>query len=180
MNAEHEVVERAPVPDWWPAQPLGRVALLTIISLFVYTVVWLWRVTRALGTVWGRFRRPGWRTLGLFVPIYGLVVIWQVFDETRKRLSEVGLRPVMPPWLFFILWFVGGAICRVDNPIACLIGASIGLAALLAAQHDVNRLFETRCPAGRRFAPWRAGDTAITVVFGLIWLAAIVAGGGME
>jgi hypothetical protein len=175
MNAEHEVVEKPAVPDWWPAQPPGRVAILAVASVFiVYLPIWLWRVTRALGTVWGRFRNPGWRTLGLFVPVYGLVLIWQVFDETRKRLSEVGLRPVMPPWLFFTVWFVGMALLRSEDAV-CLLGAAVAAGALAAAQHDVNRLFQTRCRAGRRFAPWRAADWAVAILGGLFWLVMMLA-----
>jgi len=177
-DAKKELVGNLPVPDWWPVQPLGRVALLTILSLFVYLFLWLWRAMRALGVVWGRFRRPGWRMLGLLAPVYGLVVIWEVLDEVRKRLSEVGLSPVAPPWLFLTAWFVCGVACHAENPIACLVGVGFALAVLLGAQRDLNRLFAARHEFDGRCAPWRAADITIAVVFGIIWLAAILAGGG--
>jgi len=63
--------------------PLWKIFVFSIITLGFYNYYWFYRNWRYLREVLGIDIKPGLRTLGLFVPIFGWILIYNQYKDIR-------------------------------------------------------------------------------------------------
>ncbi len=70
------------------AQPSWHLVLLSILTLDLYNIYWFYRNWKHLKIHKNLNISPGWRTLGLFVPIYGIILIYWQFKDIDEILLK--------------------------------------------------------------------------------------------
>jgi|AntDeeMetagen134_2_1112570.scaffolds.fasta_scaffold01695_7 hypothetical protein len=79
----------------------SRVLAYTVLTVGVYGFYWLYSVNKQLKLAYDEEYSPVWRTLGLLVPIYDLLVLWRISDTAAEHVVEDQTGPVL-----FLLWVV--------------------------------------------------------------------------
>lgn len=125
-------------PGIYP-QPIPRLIALSIVTFGLYNIYWFYRSWRQVSLCTGKRMSPGWRTVGLFVPILGLVFVYDLFDDMQKILALKGMRPtIRAGWLLLLL--IGFTLCwRLPDPLSFL--GFLALLPLVIAQSDMNRFW---------------------------------------
>lgn len=82
-------------------RPLIVVAL-TLVTLGIYGVYWFYTTSRDMITVSGRDSHSVLWTLGLFVPMIDLLVLWR-FSRTYSSIT--GAQKPLPVFLLWLVFF---------------------------------------------------------------------------
>jgi len=170
-------------------QPVRHLLLLSLFTFGIYEIYWFYRTWKQLKAHRNLDIRPGWRTVGLFVPIYGIILVYGLFQNIRDFAKEAGRQHYTNPgWLTagyiaasFLSFQLGVAEGETAEPGAVLILAVAGLAAtlfgvwmLLVVQKTLNNYWmeeQQNLPTRARFS---GGETALMVIGGFLWLLYIV------
>jgi hypothetical protein len=136
------------------------VVLLSLVTFGLYLVYWYYKSWRAVRDFTGKSMSPGWRTVGLFVPILGVVFVYDLLDDVRQMLLAKGLRPRIAAGWLLVMLIAFGACWRLPEPAWLL--AQLAVIPLAIAQHDMNRLWSACVPD--RPVRTRLSATEIVVV----------------
>jgi len=102
------------------AQPIWVLVLLMIFTLGTYQIVWFYRNWRDLNEYNNLGISPGWRTIGLFVPILGLILVYGQFNDIRTYANEGGVYDTYPPGWLFLGWLITNIITSYFLPVFSL------------------------------------------------------------
>lgn len=143
------------------AQAPWRLVILSILTLNIYQIYWFYLNWKYLKKHKGLNISPGWRTVGLFVPIYGIILIYRQFRDIRDFAVEVGCKTYSSPgWLTF------GFI------ILCSFGLPISLLAvwpLVEVHRTLNTYWEKEQPELTMRTKFSTGEIVSLVIGGLFW-----------
>lgn len=91
-----------------------RVLAYTIVTIGIYGLYWLYSVNKQLKLEYDEAYNPFWRTVGLLVPVYDLLVLWRISDTAAEHVVEDQSGPVI-----FLLWivFFPGAMYLIQDGI---------------------------------------------------------------
>jgi hypothetical protein len=78
---------------------LGKQILFSVLTLGLYTLYWFHVTHRQLSAGTSADFNPTMRTVGLFVPVYNLVVIWRTSHDAEALVDQDGT-------LLFVLFLV--------------------------------------------------------------------------
>jgi len=173
------VPQAAPQPGAYPAplefsfsQPPLHLALLSLCTIGVYEIYWFYRTWKQLKQQAGDQISPGWRTVGLFVPILNIYLVYKLFDRISDLRLQSGVGPMFAPgWLtaFYLIWCL---TYRLPDP-AWLVSLA-SFVPLLVAQNALNELWGSLQP-GRPVRTWLSvWEIALIVVGALLVLLTIV------
>ena len=158
----------------------NRIILDCILSSGFYWVYWFYltwkQIMKADNS--GRYY-PVWHTLALFVPIYGLFVMYRHFKKIKELEDAIETKhPVSPGsalGLFILASIFWSISASVPNLIATLILDIIGIAiimmVLVSVQGNLNRYWEhvlSKEPAEARIG---VGEVIIVLLGLLFWSA---------
>jgi hypothetical protein len=84
------------------AQTVWHLGLLTIVTFGIYGIYWFYKTWKSIKDYNGADFSPGWRTFGLFIPIYNLVRIDGMFrhDIELIRMKMDGVKFIKRPFLY--------------------------------------------------------------------------------
>lgn len=86
-------------PSAFRDRSLAIQVLLSIVTLGLYIIYW-WHIThKQLDAGTSADVNPTWRTIGLFIPIYGIIVVWRDSHDAEPVTGKDGV-------LIFILFIV--------------------------------------------------------------------------
>jgi len=166
-------------PESWRAgaarlysQPVWHLVALSIATFGLYHLYWFYRSWRQVGEYSGKKLSPGWRTAGLFVPILGIVFVYDLFDDVRQMLAAKGMQPtIRSGWLLVLL--IGFSLCW-RLPDLDLLGF-LAVMPLAIVQADMNRLWAASAPDAQTRKPLTALEIGLLIV-GAIVVALILLG----
>ena len=78
-----------------------RILVYTVLTLGIYAFYWFYSVNKQIKLEYDEEYSPFWRTIGLLVPIYDILVLWRVSDTVTRTVIEDQNGPVI-----FLLWIV--------------------------------------------------------------------------
>lgn len=173
---DDSTIEQAPstkddtVQRFSNAQPLWHLILLSIATLRIYEIYWFYKTWKGIKKYTTASFSPGRRTFGLFIPIYGLVLIDGVFrhDVELLRTAVAGPKLIKRPLLF-------GA-SYVLSPLLSFLGGLAPLPhffplfPLAAFQRCLNQYWEIGQPELPRRTKFSAGEIALLVIGVLCWI----------
>ncbi|MEO0114379.1 MAG: hypothetical protein ABIK93_02760 [candidate division WOR-3 bacterium] len=87
------------VQQYSNAQAPWRFMLLSIVTFNFYRIYWFYRNWKHLKIHKNLKISPGWRTLGLFVPIYHIVLIYDLFRNIRNFARQSNCKTYSSPGL---------------------------------------------------------------------------------
>lgn len=73
--------------------------LFSIVTLSLYWLYWIHVTHKQLARGTDADFNPTWRTIGLFIPIYNLIVIWRTAHDCEAVTDQGGV-------VLFLLWIV--------------------------------------------------------------------------
>lgn len=147
-----ELVATAATPEPVPAtrissaQPPTHLAALSILTLGLYELYWFWRNWRDLRDELGVDVQPGWRTLGLLIPVVNVVLVYDQLRMLREQSDARGVPAEYSPGLvtatFFAIALAGNLTTAVAGSMTTFWPLSLlNVVPLLQVQAALNRLW---------------------------------------
>ncbi|MFB3881671.1 MAG: DUF4234 domain-containing protein [Armatimonadota bacterium] len=164
--------------DWAPraaysyVQPVWHLVLLSIATFGVYPVYWFYKSWQQVGEYTGKAMSPGWRTVGLFVPILGLVFIYDLLTDVSHMLTAKAMKAtVNPGWVLGML--IAGAVCwRLPDPLWLL--GQLAVLPLAIVQSDMNRLWGASIPDKPIRSRLSPAEIAVLVLGGILMVLVLL------
>jgi hypothetical protein len=115
---------------------------------------------------------PGWRTAGLFVPIYGIVLAYEQLRDIRQFSKEAGIdKTYSPGWTLFG-WLILAAFWNLPDPF--WLPALLSVWPLAVVQEVLNLYWgkeQSELPARTKFS---GGQIALLVTGGIMLILALI------
>ena len=185
------------IPQYSNAQAPWRLVLLSILSLGIYDIYWFFRNWKHLKSNKDLNISPGWRTVGLFVPIYNVVLIYRQFRNIRDLARGVGCETYSSPgWLVFVYIFLGPMLGRLVasnmlqqemtsqnvtwfsdlfiSIIGLILLVSPRLYALVVVQEALNNFWGEEQPGLPTRPKFSRGEIALLVIGGIVWILSVI------
>jgi hypothetical protein len=131
-----------------------HLVLLSVLTLGVYEVYWFWRNWRDLRDKTGVDISPAWRTLGLFLPVVNVAMVYQQLRLVSDTAASRGLTPTYSPLLVTAAFF---ALAFAGNLTFAWFVSLLNVLPLVPVQQTLNRLWQLDHPGAQlreRFAPY--------------------------
>ena len=154
------------------AQPVWHFVLLSLFTFSLYHIYWFYRNWKQLRLQEGWDISPGWRTVGIFVPILNIFLIYNQFRHIRDfarvaecdRLFSVGW--ITLGWIFF------NALASLPDPFWFLSFLSIW--PLGVVQGVLNSYWEKQQPELVVRTKLSGGQIALLVIGGIFWIIVLI------
>jgi hypothetical protein len=154
------------------AQPVWHFVLLTIVTFGIYEIYWFYRNWKHLKFHKDLDISPGWRTVGLFVPIYGIVLAYRQLRDIRDFSKEAGVdKTYSPGWILFG-WLILSALCKLPEPFWLLSFLSVW--PLAVVQEVLNSYWEKEQPELPIRIKFSDGEIALLVIGAIILVLALI------
>lgn len=167
---------------------LRRFTVLYLLSFGLYLYYWYYKTLKRLKLAQDLDISPGWRTVGMFVPLLNIYLLYDLFrrvDEAGARSGHIYLRSAWwrrPGWLtvWYFLWpfalsqllgqafmplgeylMTNPAIIWALMPAAALISLLPCVWVLTMVQHNMNVSVRFSTPGAKRQTKTSAGEAAI-------------------
>lgn len=175
------------VQQYSNAQAPWQLILLSIATFGYYAIYWFYRNWKHLKIHKNLNISPGWRTVGLFVPILNFFLIYRQFNYIKHIAREAGTKTYSwPAWLAIaysllkisqgISWsmFHGLSIMKQAEGLYVIGGyllmALLAVGILIIVQITLNRLWKKEQPELRMRTKFSWLEIALLVV-GVCWYA---------
>ncbi|MDP2984428.1 MAG: hypothetical protein Q8O92_14010 [Candidatus Latescibacter sp.] len=171
------------------AQAPWRLVLLSIISFTIYEIYWFYRNWKHLKIQKRLEISPGWRTVGLCIPIYHIFIIYEQFRDIRDSAKQAGCETFSSPgWITFGFIFLSGISLRLSlyqwkltDPGEVLaitvLSLFIDLLAvwiLVVVQKTLNRFWAKEQPDHEMRSKFSGKEIALIVVGVIVWILGII------
>lgn len=154
------------------AQPVWHFVLLSIASLGIYEIVWFYRNWKHLKAHKNLDSRPGWRTVGLFVPIYGIVLAYRQLRDIKDFSMASGIEKSFPPGWVLIGWLFFSALWELPDPFWLLTLLSVWPLAM--AQRVLNFYWGKEQPELRERTRFSGRQIALLIIGFLCWFTVLL------
>lgn len=84
-------------PKYSNAQALWKLALILILTFTLYSFYWFYRNWKHLKIHKNLDISPGWRTVGLFIPILSIFLIYEQLKDIRDLALQAGCKAYSSP-----------------------------------------------------------------------------------
>jgi hypothetical protein len=154
------------------AQSVWHFVLLFLATFSLYQFYWFYRNWKQLRLHEGWDISPGWRTVGLFVPILNIFLIYNQFQHIRgfaraaerDRLFSVG-------WIT-LGWILFNALAYLSDPFWFLSFLSIW--PLGVVQGVLNSYWKKKQPELVVKTKLSGGQIALLVIGGIFWILVLI------
>jgi hypothetical protein len=155
------------------AQPVLRFVLLSFFTLGIFNIYWYYRNWKHLKNFRNVNISPGWKTVGLFIPLVGFVLIYGAHRDYKYLIEEEAVnRKLYPGWIILIL-----IVCAIMTrlPGAYWLLGYLSIIPLAIVQGVLNDLWAKVQPEFPMRTKWRAGEIVL-LIFGILFWVLIVIG----
>lgn len=115
-QATHSALPRSALQQFSNALPVWHFVLLSIVTFGIYEIYWFYRNWKQLKLHKNLDISPGWRTVGLFVPIYGIVLAYRQLRDIRDFSKEAGIDKTYSSGQILFGWLILSALWRLPDP----------------------------------------------------------------
>ncbi|MBM3324526.1 MAG: zinc ribbon domain-containing protein [Calditrichaeota bacterium] len=155
------------------AQPVWQFVLLTIFTFGLYEIRWYYRNWKYLKIHNNLDTRPGWRTVGLFVPILNIVLIILQLRDIRDYARAAGCQKTFSVAGVFIANLLLTLLVFLPTPFHLLCYFSVWPYAIV--QDVFNEYWRKEQPQLMERRRFSGGQVALLILGGLIWLIVLLA-----
>jgi predicted nucleic acid-binding Zn ribbon protein len=153
-------------------QPVWHLILLSVLSFGFYNIYWFYRNWKQLKTHKNLDLSPGWRTLGLFVPLLGLLFIYEQFQDIKKFSEKAGVGMTFSPGSMLLAYMILNALRALPDPYG--IAYLLSFMPLVAVQGILNIYWEIEQPGLARRTFFSAREIVLLVIGGLLFILVII------
>lgn len=177
MNLESQqktnaVLTRSSAQQFSNAQPVLHLVLLSIATLGIYEIYWFYRN-------WKQFKlhknlkiSPLWRTVGLSIPIYGLVLAYRQLRDIRDFAKEAGIAETYSPGWALTGWFVLSFLGGLPGPLWLLSFLSIW--PIVVVQRILNTYWAKEQPGYPVKTKFSRGQIVLLVIGGFLLILIVI------
>jgi len=162
-------------------QPIWNLVLLYVFTFGIYAIYWFYRNWKYMKLHKNIDIKPGWRTVGLFVPIYNIVLIYRQFRDIRDLAREVGCEAYPSPgWLTVGYFFLSGLSLRLSwklpDPYSLLswIPDLLALWIFIIVQKTLNRYWEKEQIGLSERTQFSGKETAVLIIGGIFLILSFI------
>ena len=171
------------------AQAPWRLVLLSFFTFGMYEYYWFYRNWKHLKNHKKLNIRPGWRTAGLFVPIYCVFLGYWQFKDIREYAKKVGCNSFSDPgWLIIGYIFLSNVSTKISwygfeltDPserlaftILEIIFSLLAVWILVTVQKTLNVYWKNEQPELKIRTNFSRGEQILFFMGGIIWILAII------
>lgn len=154
------------------ALPVWKFVLLTVLTFSVYEIIWFNRNWRQLKAHKNLDIRPGLRTAGLFVPIYGLVLIYRQLSDIREFSKGVGLEKLFSPGSILLFWIIFSAAWKAPDPYWLI--SNLSVLPLTVVQGVLNSYWKNEQTGLAVRQGFSGGQIALLVIGAIVWVLVLI------
>ncbi len=181
-------VAESGAPPWRRVRPLWLVGALSVATLNLYALYWIWATWRELKAEWAdASMRPGWHAASILGPVHGVFQYYRHMQAILELARANGVATSFSPLACVLLW-LATTLAGFAVPLLALQGAAVppygALLIVLSqaplvlwAQSTLNHVWLT-LPGGApayRASPWAWPTIAIGTLFQLLPLLGLAA-----
>ncbi len=167
------------------AQPIWHLILLSFLTLAIYNIYWFYRNWKHLKIHKNLDISPGWRTVGLFIPIVSIIFIYEQFKDIRDYAVQKGYKAYSSPGLLSlgyilinILSFLSFSLEDLLGPagifIASVIIYLLGTMLLIVVQKTLNDFWMNEQPGLRMRTNFSSGEIIVLIIGGIFWILVLI------
>lgn len=149
------------------AQPIWHLIILSILTFNIYEIYWFYRNWKQLKEYKSFDISPGWRTVGLFVPIYGLCLVYSQLKDI-KDLSKAEYSPGMFLFVFALI----NVLYRLPDPFWLL--SLFSVLPLAMVQGVLNSYWGIEQLGLQTRTKFSGGEIAILIIGGIIFILGMI------
>lgn len=149
-------------------QPLSHLLLLYVLTFGIYGIYWFYRSWRQIKEHTKATFSPGWRTVGLFIPIYNIWRIYTLFDDVKSLRIKAGFTENPSPGWLTLGYIILAGLSRLPGPWWLLTFLSI--LPLLSIQKALNEYWDKE-QTGRKEKTKFSTKEIVILIIGGIFLA---------
>ncbi|MEE8414153.1 MAG: DUF4234 domain-containing protein, partial [Dehalococcoidales bacterium] len=149
------------------AQPVWHFVLLSIVTFAVYDLYWFYRTWRQLRDQENWDISPGWRLVGLFIPILNLILLYDLFKHIRDFADAENCEVLFSPGLILIGWLLFNALVALPDPYWLITLMSVWPIGVV--QNTLNNYWSQKQPTLIMKTKLSAGQKALLILGGIWW-----------
>lgn len=154
------------------AQPVWQFVLLALITFGIYEIYWFYRNWKHLKFHNNLDISPGWRTVGLFVPILNIVLIYKQFKNIRDFTKEAGCDIHLSPGWITVSYIALGLLANLPDPFWLL--GFLGVVPLAVVQGVLNSYWEKEQSQLVVRKGLSGGQVALLVFGAIFWIIVLI------
>ena len=165
-----EKLEEKPEPtnNFSFKKPLSHLILLYVFTFGIYGIYWFYKTWKQIKEHTKATFSPGWRTVGLFIPIYNIWRIYTLFDDVKSLRIKAGFTENPSPGWLTLGYIVLAGLSRLPDPWWPLTFLSI--LPLLSIQKALNEYWEKEQRDRKEKTKFSTKEIVVLVI-GAIFLA---------
>ena len=184
----NQITESIP-QEFSNVQAPWRVVVLSIVTLGFYNLYWFYRNWEQLKKYKNLDISPGWRTVGLFIPIYNIVIIYKQFRDIRNFAIAAECKAFSSPGYLTFAYVVSYGLVslvtrygwgltdptKIISVTVLYVFISLSAALLLAlVQKTLNAYWEKEQPELRKVSKFTGKETVSLVVGSFWWILILI------
>lgn len=155
-------------------QPLWHFVLLSIITFGLYHVYWFYRNFKYLKVYKNLEISPIMRTVGLYIPILGFFILYDILFKLRDFARDGGVYRLYTPGEIFVGYLISMALYKFLSDPYWIIGLLSGTAVLVMVQRTLNLFWEARQLCIPRRSNYHLfGEFIVAVVVAGLWFSLV-------
>ena len=170
--------ERTARGDYSHAQPIRHLVWLAILSFGLYELYWFYRNWRVIKEHGGHDFSPGWRAVGLFVPIVNVFMVYHMFRLAYVMGDSPDRRPVFTPGRQTLAYFLLVAVSNVPGPFWPL--TFLTVLPMIPVQAALNRYWASEQPDRPVRESFNAAETVILALGALMFMVILFGMAGLS
>lgn len=148
-------------------QPVWQYVLFSVLTFGLYDIYWYYKNWKHLKVVKNLTISPGWRTAGLFVPIWGIYLIYRFHSDYQNLVIENDIDRNINPIVIVIVVIISSLLVKLPGPYSLL--AFINVIALAQVQSVLNRIWLKIQPEYQIRTKLRGSHIIMIVIGSLLW-----------
>jgi len=154
------------------AQPVWHYVLLSLSTFSLYDLYWFYRTWRQLRDAENWDISPGWRLVGLLIPILNLFLFYGLFKKISNTVrTESGGFFISPGWML-LGWLGCNALASLPYPYWILSFLSILI--IGTGQNALNKHWSNKQPHLTMRASLSVGQIVLLLLGGICWALYII------
>ncbi|MFC1988920.1 hypothetical protein ACFLVJ_03720 [Chloroflexota bacterium] len=154
------------------AQPVWHFVLFSIATFGVYELYWFHRTWRRLRDQANWDISPGWRMVGLLIPVLGLVYIWDLFKHIRDFARAENCEGLFSPGWMLVGWIFFNALASLPEPYWLV--AFLSIWPIGVVQGTLNNFWSKKQPTLIMRTSFSLGQNVLLILGGICWFLVIL------
>lgn len=154
------------------AQPISRLVILTVLTFGLYEIYWFYRNWKHLKDYHKLDINPVLRTIGLFVPVLGLVLIYDQLKDIKYYSQAAGIEESFSPGMILLLIIIFNIFSSLPKPYWML--SFLSVLPLIVVQRVLNSYWEKEqygMPVRSKFS---GGEKAILIIGVILFILGLL------